>query len=462
VGTVAFSFRVSSLLRWITRNSSAAAPNFLLRSLRHLSDLGDITAGHCRRAVIPSIADEGKHIGDLLVVQDLGVLRHRICGRNALNHEVMRAVQRHIDQRRGIFFQHVRIAGERRQEGSERFSIDAMTMDAIGGVDLGARISGGMREKRDTAPWIERISRRARAARCRQRLQIRRHRRDIVIIECLRAVIDHVRHRSERGRVRVRASLHEPGEFRFRPSAESDVLLARKIRGEPAVKRTTCQPRAAAFVPRLFLERDATWRVARAAMSEALNQIRTAIPSGILAIFIAVDGFVEEDHVPERQRPAHVERERDIGRAIGLVDRRHALHEIRVERSDVVIAHLRVGRIGHGRIEIVAILRYAAAQRFVEIRLRPFADARPRVRRDVGRVDLPHRRGHREAAGERLALGCRVASDTIAGRRKILAARDERAIGRSRQCKKGPCQRDGDEARHQCPDLHVGRHVLRS
>ena len=54
-------------------------------------------------------------------------------------------------------------------------------------------------------------------------------------------------------------------------------------------------------------------------MPEPLDQIRAAIPCDVLARLVLIHALIEEDHVPELERPAHVERPRDIHRAVRLL-----------------------------------------------------------------------------------------------------------------------------------------------
>src|SRR5471030_2267325 len=87
-----------SLRRQSTKAISAKACNDLLRCLRALAQLRDISGSDRGRTVVPSSANEREHVGDLLIVEHRRVLRHRIRGGDALYHEVVRTVQRDVDQ----------------------------------------------------------------------------------------------------------------------------------------------------------------------------------------------------------------------------------------------------------------------------------------------------------------------------------------------------------------------------
>ncbi|MNS85120.1 hypothetical protein D3C72_1189750 [compost metagenome] len=165
-------------------------------------------------------------------------------------------------------------------------------------------------------------------------------------------------------------------------------------------------------------------------MPQPLHQIGAAVPRGALAGLFLIDGLFEEDEVPELERPAHIHRPADVGRPVGLPHRRHTMHEIRVERGQVGIVDLGVGRIRHGRIQVVAVLRHAFAHGTVERRLRIAADAGGRIGRDIGGVDAAQRRRHRQPAREGLAARRRVAGHAVAEPGQILAARDQRLVHR--------------------------------
>ena len=101
-------------------------------------------------------------------------------------------------------------------------------------------------------------------------------------------------------------------------------------------------------------------RVAGAAMAETFDQIGAAIPLRVPGRVRCEGLLVEEKHVPAEHAPADVEREMHLAGLVRLLDRRHALHEIGIERLDVLVRHLGEGGIGHRRIKIMAVRGDAA------------------------------------------------------------------------------------------------------
>ena len=90
------------------------------------------------------------------------------------------------------------------------------------------------------------------------------------------------------------------------------------------------------------------------------------------------------------------------GREIGA----HVLH--------VRIAHFCIGRIGHRRIEPLALVAAAVPQRRREFHRGQGADAGLDIGRDVGGQESPEWSLKYKAAGERLAAGCCVATRAVA------------------------------------------------
>src|SRR6185437_3786034 len=133
---------------------------------------------------------------------------------------------------------------------------------------------------------------------------------------------------------------------------------------------------------------------------------------------------------PDAQGPAHGQRPGDAVGLVGLIDRRHAVHEVGVKRLHVVGRYAGEGRVGHGRIQRVAVLGDALAQGAVEVFERVVTDAGLLVRRDVGRIEGAQRRGDAQAAGVGLAVLDGVAGDAVAGAGQVFAALDELRVGR--------------------------------
>jgi hypothetical protein len=97
---------------------------------------------------------------------------------------------------------------------------------------------------------------------------------------------------------------------------------------------------------------------------------------------------------------------------------------------------MREGSKGKHRIEILAAMPDAGAQRTVKIRLVPTSDAGGGVGRDIGAVENAERRRQRRTAGERRAvvLGVGVAGSAIGRDEEIFAPLHGRIIGRRGRC----------------------------
>jgi mono/diheme cytochrome c family protein len=158
---------------------------------------------------------------------------------------------------------------------------------------------------------------------------------------------------------------------------------------------------------------------------KALDDVGAAVPQGVLVGLGGVSRSGGEHAIPQRDGPAHIQRPGNITGDIRLVGRFYALHEKRVQRFYVVIAEFHVGRVGHGRIQPAAARCYAMAHRTVEVGQAVGADTRGFVRRDVGGVDRPQRRGHFQAPGERCLARQTVAGHAVAETGNILATADQ-------------------------------------
>jgi hypothetical protein len=163
--------------------------------------------------------------------------------------------------------------------------------------------------------------------------------------------------------------------------------------------------------------------VASGAMRQRLRQVVAAVPLGA-ALRIRTPGFaLQIKDVPERhQRPetegeSHaVVRGRCIERGTG--------HEPGIHGPDVVLGQVRVMVVGEGRIQQMAVARYAFAQRAGECRFAPAADTGAGVGRDVGAVHGAEWRVQRASARVGTARIDGVAGGAGAHRRHAPAAFD--------------------------------------
>ncbi|MNB76576.1 hypothetical protein D3C75_232450 [compost metagenome] len=153
-----------------------------------------------------------------------------------------------------------------------------------------------------------------------------------------------------------------------------------------------------------FLHHQPARAVAAGAMRQAFHQIGAAIPLRTLARIGLERFLVQEQQVPHRHGLADAEGEWQFGRVRFLVDRRHLLHEVGIQRVDVLVGQLGIRGIGHRRIQMGAILAHAFAHCFGEVILAVEADAMAFGGGDVAGPDLTQRGRNRVAAGVRFAL----------------------------------------------------------
>ncbi len=156
-------------------------------------------------------------------------------------------------------------------------------------------------------------------------------------------------------------------------------------------------------------------------MAWPLHQIGTAVPQVVPFHLGLIGARLCEGGIPEGKRPAHVERPGDIRRAVRLADRLDVVHEVVVERADVVIGHLGVGWMRHGRIKPGTICPYPPAHRIVEVGQGVVADPGLLVRRDIGCVDRTERRAHGQSTGKRFSALRGMAGDAIGETGNIFA-----------------------------------------
>ena len=227
----------------------------------------------------------------------------------------------------------------------------------------------------------------------------------------LRAVLDHLRHAAEGRRMRVAAGLQEGCDVLLAPAAQAVAHVAAQVLGQPALDHAAREKgRPFSGIGGLFLQGEAAWRMASAAMAQPFHQILAAQQR--LRVACAAPWKARPARRP--RRPARTSSAtcpaasastaaRRCRCPVGLLDRRHAMHEIRIKRLDVVRLDVRIRGIGHGRVQRMAVPGDAATQRAVEVFVAVVADARVLVGRDVGGIDDAQRRIDAQAAGVGLA-----------------------------------------------------------
>ena len=226
------------------------------------------------------------------------------------------------------------------------------------------------------------------------------------------------------------------------PAADTAVDIRGDVRRMPGTQVCPAQ-----FFRQLLGHQQVARRMAGAAVGQALRQVGAAVPFGAPCRIRLERFFVQKQQVPARHRQADIERERQLGGCRrGGIDRRHAVHEISVQRRQVGVGQLGVGRVGHGRIQMRAVGPHAVAHRVGKLRQRVAADAMRLRGRDIGGDNRAERRGQRQPACHRLAARDAVAGDAVAGRGQVAAPFDRGGVaGRSHRGSTGKRQQQAGQ-----------------
>ena len=147
------------------------------------------------------------------------------------------------------------------------------------------------------------------------------------------------------------------------------------------------------FADRFHLAGNASRCVTFAAMPQPLHEISAAVPRRAFVRISGVFAFFEIKRIPDRHEGTHAERPAQMRRTIRIAHRLHTLHKPGIERRQVFLRHPGVGRIGHGRIKTMPVLCHAFAHDLHEIFHLVATDPGFQVRRDIGRINRPDRRG---------------------------------------------------------------------
>src|SRR5690606_14488590 len=116
----------------------------------------------------------------------------------------------------------------------------------------------------------------------------------------------------------VASALEEGNNLLFGPAANAVSGFTAQRRCPPAVEQSTGQEGIVSFIKALFVHGKATWRVAGAAVACALNQIGTAVPQLVLGRIRLERARLIEQQVPPFERPAHIQRPRNVTFLVGL------------------------------------------------------------------------------------------------------------------------------------------------
>ncbi|MNC44470.1 hypothetical protein D3C75_933760 [compost metagenome] len=161
--------------------------------------------------------------------------------------------------------------------------------------------------------------------------------------------------------------------------------------------------------------------------------------------------FWGEQFPPDRQWPTHTQGPWNIGLFVRLLNRFHALHEVRVERLHVGRADTCIGRKWHGGIQAAATLANPMAHSLVEV-IKAVAANSAGVRGDVGRIHRADWRLHAKSAGEGFATLGGMTGDAVTGTRQVFSLFD---LGIGGLC--SPCREV--RAKHQRRDKYFFHHV---
>ncbi len=239
----------------------------------------------------------------------------------------------------------------------------------------------------------------------------------IDVAEILAAVSDHFRHRACDGLMLATAGFQQVDQRLL------VVAAAANIGSIPAVEGSTAQVDGIRLGQRFLLHAKPTRGVAAAAVTGALYQIGATVPLFALASDRGEAAVVVIDPVPTHQRPAHIERPGNVALLVGYRQRLHILHQVVVEGGEILVAHLGVGGVGHGRIEAMPIAGHPFAHHLDELWQAVIADAVTLVGGDVGGKHGTD--GGREpfAASQRFACLAGVTGGAIAQLGYILTGR---------------------------------------
>ena len=151
--------------------------------------------------------------------------------------------------------------------------------------------------------------------------------------------------------------LEKLDEIGLGPATQTQISVAAEIGRRPIVQHRAGENSDEPLsIERRLIPGEAARRYDRRRNARDFARCSTAIPVGVVLAFLLVDAIVGEQDVPDRDRPAHVERPGNLARPVGLMRRRHFFHEELVERGDVRVGELGIGRIRHRRIEVMPVL----------------------------------------------------------------------------------------------------------
>ncbi|MPL98957.1 hypothetical protein SDC9_45169 [bioreactor metagenome] len=239
--------------------------------------------------------------------------------------------------------------------------------------------------------------------------QIDADRRQVACRQLAQAGMHHRRHRARGDAVIDTGPGREvAGEVRGRPRHRRGVRGGQRGRA-PGIDRRAGKARA------LLLGADlVARRVAGTAMGDALDQIGAAVPLGRFRRIVGVAAEVDEEQLPARLQDPLVQREGERRRLRRFLHRGDLGHQIGIDRVDIGIGHLGEMVEGEGREQVAALAVDALVHGTAERGLRPIANPRFRVGRDIRGVDGAEIGGHREVAGIGRAARCGVACGAIA------------------------------------------------
>ncbi|MNI60745.1 hypothetical protein D3C73_1159770 [compost metagenome] len=163
------------------------------------------------------------------------------------------------------------------------------------------------------------------------------------------------------------------------------------------------------------------------AVSRTIDQISAPIPLFAFAGVWRKAPLFQKQQIPGRHAKAQIERKRQIGQRIFLIDRFHSVDKVGIQRFDVRVAQAGVRGIGHGGVEVGAVGTDTVPDRAGKLLFAVTADTLDVGRGDVGGVNHSHGGTDAITAGKRrTALRFGMACLTVGGDGNLLAFFNQR------------------------------------
>ena len=169
-------------------------------------------------------------------------------------------------------------------------------------------------------------------------------------------------------------------------------------------------------------------------MAKTLNDIGSAIPDRGSGGIRAIGLVIEKKPFPDGESQADVEGPMDPVFPVLLIDRPDPIHQVEIQRIQVLVRDFRIRGIRHGRIQTVPVPVDSVPHGPDELDQGVAPDPGVAVGGDIGRIKNAERGVHGGAAGQRLPTAGRVAGKTIAHMGQIFSLPNRRRIGECGGC----------------------------